>query len=547
MLSIVRLLAPLVLVFALAACDSASALLAFQPQCGPLEPLTATEVETIIAQAVARAEADGRAYNVTVVNRDGAVIGIFEMDGYADPNAGMPLTDGRYVARTKARTAAFLSSNQHSFNTRTAAFIIQDNFPIDVPNAPGGPLYGVQFSSLPCSDVVGESGAGVINNFGSGLRGELGSMPLYKNGCLIGGVAVHDGETFFTPLRITQDDGETYQNALPAAQDMERAAWTAAAGFRPDPAIFGSNIFIDGIRVEFMREMPPDDIAVPDFGSLSGTVVLAPVDAPPDQAFPTETIGGLEVEVRFPIVGSPLPGPNQLTAAEVRSMLAAGIARSDRIRAGIRRPLGTPMRAFMAVVDPAGNVLGCIRTPEATLFSFDVAIQKARTAAFFSDDAIAFTPRGIGFLSQFFFPPGIAFAPKGPLHGIQDQLNLVCDTTPLPLRNGITIFPGGAPVYKNGELVGAVGVSGDGVDQDDMMASAGAELFPPPPGVRADEADEADVVAHLIERVTTIRDAHPGNAALVDECNEALDSLTAIGLQGIRVPYLKFPRQPFID
>src|SRR5690606_12242216 len=39
--------------------------------------------------------------------------------------------------------------------------------------------------------------------------------------------------------------------------------------------------------------------------------------------------------------------------------------------------------------------------------------------------------------------------------------------------NGIQIFPGGFPIYRNGALVGAIGVSGDGVDQDDLVGMLG--------------------------------------------------------------------------
>jgi hypothetical protein len=42
-----------------------------------------------------------------------------------------------------------------------------------------------------------------------------------------------------------------------------------------------------------------------------------------------------------------------------------------------------------------------------------------------------------------------------------------------PLRNGAQIFPGGVPVYRGTRLVGGIGVSGDGVDQDDMIAFLG--------------------------------------------------------------------------
>jgi len=41
------------------------------------------------------------------------------------------------------------------------------------------------------------------------------------------------------------------------------------------------------------------------------------------------------------------------------------------------------------------------------------------------------------------------------------------------LRNGAQIFPGGVPLYRGETLVGAIGVSGDGVDQDDMIAYLG--------------------------------------------------------------------------
>jgi uncharacterized protein GlcG (DUF336 family) len=245
------------------------------------------------------------------------------------------------------------------------------------------------------------------------------------------------------------------------------------------------------------------------------------------------------------------------------------------------------MRCFISVVDTDGTILGSIRTPEATLFSFDVSIQKARTCAFFSTDDFAMTCRAMGFPAQGHFPPGIDFAPRGPLAGgahlvigaiaapadalaLQDALSIplflpieggACqDPVVAELPNGITVFPGGVPVYKNGLLAGAVGVSGDGVDQDDFIASAAGELFAPPAGLRCDAVPEALAVARLRARVGVIRaraDALIGavgvtpmaeaNAArIVDACDAADAAFAAIGLQGIRLPYVKFPREPFI-
>jgi hypothetical protein len=72
------------------------------------------------------------------------------------------------------------------------------------------------------------------------------------------------------------------------------------------------------------------------------------------------------------------------------------------------------------------------------------------------------------------------------------------------LPNGIQIFPGSVPLYKNGVLVGAIGISGDGVDQDDLIAAAGANGFSPPTQIRSDQ----------------------------------------IFVRGVRLPFLKFPRSP---
>jgi hypothetical protein len=119
--------------------------------------------------------------------------------------------------------------------------------------------------------------------------------------------------------------------------------------------------------------------------------------------------------------------------------------------------------------------LGTYRTPDATIFSWDVAVQKARTALFYSrglerGTPRAFSSRSVGFLSQDIYPPGIGNNPPGPLFGLQAALSLNGGTVPsapinLNVPNGITIFPGGFPLYRNGVLIGAIGVSGDGIER----------------------------------------------------------------------------------
>ena len=55
-------------------------------------------------------------------------------------------------------------------------------------------------------------------------------------------------------------------------------------------------------------------------------------------------------------------------------------------------------------------------------------------------------------------------------------------------QNGIVFFPGSAPVYQpSGALIGGFGVSGDGVDQDDVATVAGQQGFEPTTVPRADQ------------------------------------------------------------
>ena len=54
------------------------------------------------------------------------------------------------------------------------------------------------------------------------------------------------------------------------------------------------------------------------------------------------------------------------------------------------------------------------------------------------------------------------------------------------LKNGIQIFAGSVPLYKGGRLVGAIGVSGDGIDQDDLVSAMGSTGFESPPEIRCD-------------------------------------------------------------
>jgi hypothetical protein len=41
------------------------------------------------------------------------------------------------------------------------------------------------------------------------------------------------------------------------------------------------------------------------------------------------------------------------------------------------------------------------------------------------------------------------------------------------IRNGLQIFAGAVPIFRGSTLIGAIGISGDGIDQDDMMGFLG--------------------------------------------------------------------------
>ncbi len=102
----------------------------------------------------------------------------------------------------------------------------------------------------------------------------------------------------------------------------------------------------------------------------------------------------------------------------------------------------------IAVVDAGGNLKAFVRMDGAWLGSIDIAQRKARTARWFDMDTGV-----IGTLSQ----------PGGPLYGIEHS------------NGGLITFPGGVPLKNaQGEVVGAIGVSGSTVENDHAVAAAGA-------------------------------------------------------------------------
>ena len=110
--------------------------------------------------------------------------------------------------------------------------------------------------------------------------------------------------------------------------------------------------------------------------------------------------------------------------------------------------IGTKMD--IAVVDAGANLKAFVRMDGAWLGSIDIAIRKARTARFFDMNTGA-----IGELSQ----------PGGSLYNIEHS------------NGGLITFPGGVPLKNSdGQIIGAVGVSGSTVEDDHAVAEAGAAV-----------------------------------------------------------------------
>jgi len=478
---------------------------------------------------------------------------------------------------------------------------VQEHFNVGEANQPSGPLFGVQFSQLACSDFVIRNPTGAApagpgpQRSPLGLSADPGGFPLYKSGTPVGGVGVIADGLYSLDKDIMTLDANVDDEAIALAATY---SFAAPVGRRAD------QITVDGKTLRFsdvdFSQLKSDPTAAAAFSTLSATTgaliaVAGYSDAQvhagtafgqaasgirPDASGDfTAQDGFVFVDAadnpRFPATAG-TDGANALSQAEVKQILASALGIANQARAQIRLPDGSQARVTISVVDTNGAILGMVRTRDAPVFGADVSLQKARSAAFMSsasaaaylqalppakyiafplpaaltpltqttvplgpyaasaqtffgrttllsDGGIAFTARAIGNVSRPFYPDGIAGAPSGPFSkpagqwsvfstglqldlsinailqhvlfvataggagiadvgancaGVDFPSNLAFAAT-LPadkrLANGLQIFPGGVPVYRAGILVGGVGVSGDGVDQDDMIAFLGLQ------------------------------------------------------------------------
>ncbi|MCI0460252.1 MAG: heme-binding protein [Gemmataceae bacterium] len=389
-----------------------------------------------------------------------------------------------------------------------------------------------------------------------------GGIPIYENNILIGGIGVfYPGATGFA----TEENSQ-----LSADFDPTRPDRSIEAEFAAFAATGGSTAA--GVRVGALGgvDPPPNfDIILPSPGRIDLVGITLNVVGPGGSEGPKNLVLGAQ---RFgPGLGNPNSGQNLvvnpgaadpffrqgapvpegwlvtphdgvgITAAEVTRIIQQGIDTANIVRAQIRLPNDVRTKMVFAVADSTGEVLGLFRMPDATVFSIDVAVAKARNVAYYNDPAqlqavdqlpgvpagISFTNRTFRYLSLPRFPEGIDGKPPGafsqlltpgidPTTGLNigapppasafqtvfgfdsfnPQTNFRAQTDPRN-QNGIVFFPGSSSVYKDlgggRVIVGGFGVSGDGVDQDDTVTNGGISGFDPPPELRVDNVIFRDV------------------------------------------------------
>src|SRR6266404_484901 len=176
----------------------------------------------------------------------------------------------------------------------------------------------------------------------------------------------------------------------------------------------------------------------------------------------------------------------QLTATDVQIIIKRAVTRAVKISPN----------SVIAVTDREGFVLAVwvVRGGTATVDEVATAVSKAGTASFLSSNQNAFTSRTAGFIIQQHFPPGVQNTPTGPLVGVGLSNLFFSDINKFKAPGSVSTFsstpgltivpvfgtsldgsPGGVPLYKNGRLVGGIGVTGDGTPQPPVP------LVPMPP------------------------------------------------------------------
>ncbi len=209
--------------------------------------------------------------------------------------------------------------------------------------------------------------------------------------------------------------GRTDTGIVPGKTKMlveEAACLAAISGFEPPAVYLATTIVVNGFRFPYVSARKPKFTAVPvpelatdgtfqPFTDTDGTERSASGAPLAGDPYTVDFVGKPRVIVtpatqprgpqtqeiplrgwvpRFPPRDSPL---GAITKADVIQMVQQGADQAIISRAAIRKPKGVPVAVWITVVDLNGDICGLFRTEDATYFSLDICVQKARTAAFF--------------------------------------------------------------------------------------------------------------------------------------------------------------------
>ncbi len=505
--------------------------------------LTQSDVEMVV-EAAAQAT-DSNPMSIAVVDRLGNILAVWQGSSAPATSAGnygnlVPTGD---LAVSLARTAAFFSNDQAPLSSRTVRYISGIHFPPGITNALNAPLYGIESTNRGCllssNYIAGQEippataidgspdRLGIITGKADSMDSQPfavnpGGVPIFKSGHVVGGIGIAG-----VPLDVAEY--VAYAAAGMIAMGGPSVA-TDEVGFSPLPS--PGAVVIGGITLPFVDNTTPPDDLTPSSGAFnSGFYVIIPVASagpPPDGYLVGPTDG-------------PLGG---LTSAQVGQIITNAVNTANATRAVIRLPSESRARMMIAVSDLDGTIIGLYRMHDATVFSIDVAASKARNMIYFSGPnrtaadlpgvpmGTAVTNRTISFGAMPLYPPGIDGTSPGPFFDLftQDLANPCTQGADAPgppgpntaqNQSGVVFFPGSEPLYIGGVLVGGLGVSGDGVDQDDYVSDGGACGAGPGACVN-------------------------GCPSSTGNCFAAPAAIRAdqVLIQGVRLPYLSFPRNP---
>lgn len=406
--------------------------------------------------------------------------------------------------------------------------------------ARGGPI--LDLDGAPLSSVGITTGKADVRDSGQTSGGDAvpvnpGGIPIYRGGKVIGGVGIAG-----VPPVLAE-----YAATLAAAGAGRGMDFSEPLG-RPGA------VFIDGIRLPFFGTCT----TIP---CIRTSLRTRPAGSTPgrfnDGVYVIQPRDGRQAPEGYLIGPRASAVAGGLTRDEVRRIVDQSIDVALRTRAMIRLPINQPARMTIGISDEAGEILALFRMPDGTVFSADVAMTKARNAYYFSTRegyevlrnyagsaehpyvwepsppagrGWAVTARTLSFGGQPLFPPGIDLEEQlgnedprpGPWFDlfVYDSKN-PCTEGPGDSRggdraylnqSGIVWFPGSVPLYRGDRLIGGLGVSGDGVEQDDYVSFLGSEGFHPPDELRVDNSVIKDREGRIV-----------------------------------RLPYLKLPRNPEIQ